>query len=210
MKKLIPLLFALVLALGLTGCTKSAERVEERNFIIEGEKYVAFSIGYTKEGKTIAKADGFDIMEIPEDKDHTFLAVRSGLDNWTIMKESYKIPTSGKLNIAYCNHECITEGEKMSMVQSILDENYQGNFMIKADAEADIYNATKDIYVGYEDCPVGTERVGFIGNINGSLVFIKAEDMKNGDLQYTCYILNDEYQDLYADSVQQTFETVTG
>lgn len=75
----------------LTGCTKSAERVEEGNFIIEGEKYIAISIGYTKKGKTIAKADGFDIMEIPEDKDHTFLAVRSGLDNWTIVKESYKM-----------------------------------------------------------------------------------------------------------------------
>lgn len=208
MKKLIPLLLTLVLVLGLIGCAKSAERVEERNFIIEGEKYVAISIGYTKEGKTIAKADGFDIMEISEDKDHTFLAVRSGLDNWTIMKESYKIPTSGKLNVAYCNHERITEGEKLSMVQSILDENYQGNFVIKTDAEADIYNATNDIYVGYEDCPVGTDRIGSIGNINGSLVFIKAEDMKNGDLQYTCYILNDEYQDLFEDSVKYTFATV--
>lgn len=79
---------------------------------------------------------------------------------------------------------------------------------MKADSEAEIYNATKDIYVGYGDCPVGTDRIGSVGNINGSLVFIKAEDMKNGDLQYTCYILNDEYQDLYANSVQRTFETV--
>ena len=192
----------------IAGCAKSAERVGEREFIVEDEKYIAISIGFTEEGKTVAKADGFDIMEIPEDKEHTFLAVRSRLDDWTIVKDSYEIPTSGKLNIAYCNHERITNGEKLCMVQSILDENYKSSIVIKTNAEPDIYNATKDIYVGYEDCPVGTDRIGAIGNINGHLVFIKTEDLKNGDLQYTCYILNDEYQDLYANSVQRTFDTV--
>jgi hypothetical protein len=207
MRKFIPFMLALVFLLGLTGCMKSAERAEERNFLIEGEKYIAVSIGYTEEGKTIAKAGGYAIMEIPEDKDHIFLAVRSGLDNWTIVKESYVIPTSGKLNVAYCNHERIADGEKLQMVQSILGKDYQGSFVIKTKDEFDIYNATKDLYVGYEDCPVGTDRIGSIGNINGYLVFIAAEDMKDADLQYTCYILHEEYQDLYANSVQGTFET---
>ena len=51
---------------------KKAKRAEERSFIIDGEKYVGTSIGFTEEGRRIAKVDGFDIMEIPEDKNHNF------------------------------------------------------------------------------------------------------------------------------------------
>lgn len=188
---------------------RNAQRVEEGNFILQGEKYIAVSIRFTEEGKPIAKADGFDIMEIPEDQDHNFLAVRSGLDNWTIAKESYKIPTSGKLNVAYCNHARITDGNQWSMIQSISEEDFQGSFTIRTDSEMDIHNATMSIYVGYQSCPVGTDWIGSIGNINGQLVFIPSKDLKNGDLQYTCYILNDEYQELYESSLHLTFETVS-
>ncbi len=210
MKRFIAVMLTWMLVFGLSGCTTTmkAERAEEKNFIIDGEKYVAIPVGYTKEGKTVAKVDGYAISEIPEDKTHTFLAVRSGLDNWVVVKESYVIPTSGKLNVAYCAHERITDGEKRSMVQSILDEEHPDSFVVKSDVEEAIHNATKDIYVGYEDCPIGTDWIGSIGNINGHLVFVKAEDIKDRDRKYTCYILKEEYQDLYADSVHRTFETV--
>lgn len=186
---------------------RTAKYVGEGDFLIKGERYVSYPVGYTDEGRTVAKADNFDIMEIPEDEDRNFLAVRSFLDNWTIVKESYEIPDSGKLNVAYCEYERIADGEKLHMVQSILDDDFQGSFVIKTDAESEINNATKSIYVGYEDCPVGTEWIGAIGNINDRLVFIKTEDMKDGDLRYTCYILNSEYQELYSESVYRTFQT---
>lgn len=187
---------------------RTARAVGEKGFIIQGESYVSIPVGFTKEGKTVAKADNFDIMEIPEDESHTFLAVRSFLDNWIIVKESYVIPTSGKLNVAYVNHERIADGEKLKMAQSILDNNFQGAYDIKFSDIRDIYNATMDIYVGYGDCPVGTDRIGVIGNINGQLVFIKADDIKNDDLQCTCYVLNKEYQELYSDSVHRSFDSV--
>ena len=63
-------------------------------------------------------------MEIPEDGDRNFLTVRSALDNWTIVKESYKIPAEGDAGVAYLWHERVTGGVKFDMVQSILDENY--------------------------------------------------------------------------------------
>lgn len=192
----------------LAGCVVKAELGAEKSIVIKGEKYIEISIGFTKEGKTIARAGSFDINEIPEDKSHNFLAVRSFLDDWTVVKESYIIPTSGKLNVAYCDHERITDGEKLRMVYSILDENYQGSFIIETDNRFDIFNATKSIQLGYEDCPVGTDWIGAIGNINGYLVFVKAEEMRNEDLQYTCYILQDEYQELYSDSVKNTFDAV--
>ena len=177
-------------------------------YIIGGERYVEIPINFTKEGKTVAKGDSFKINEIPEDKSHTFLTVRSFLDNRNIVKESYVIPTAGKLSVAYCGHERITGGKKRSMLQSIFDEAYQGSFVIKTNDRFDISNGTKNIYVGYEDCPVGTDWIGCLGNINDRLVFIKEEDVRDEDLRYTCYILKDEYQGLYENGVHNTFKRV--
>ena len=158
---------------------RTAEIGFENSFVIKGERYIATSIGYTEEGKIIAKADNFKIKEIPEDKDHNFLAVRSFLDNWIIVRESYVIPTEGD------------------------------SFVVKTENMFEMSSATESIRVGYEDCPVGTDWIGVIGNINGFLVFVDREDMKDeDDLQYTCYVLKDEYQALLKNGVKNTFETV--
>lgn len=187
---------------------KKVERVGEHNFIIDGEKYVGVGIAYTTTGRKIAQYDGFDIRVISEDKDHNFLAVRSFLDGWTMVKESYVIPTSGEVTVAYLDyHERITEGIKWEMIQSILNDDFQGKFIIKGN---EIEKATRFIWVGYEDCPVGTDRIGKFGNINGKLVFIKIKDFNidRYDLKYTCYIIKDEYQELF-DFKNHEFKVVT-
>ena len=69
-------------------------------------------------------------------------------------------------------------------------------------------SATDSLYVGYGDCPVGTQWIGRVGNINGKLVFVTVEDMKDGDLNYTCHILEDKYQDLLKDRVKNNIETI--
>ena len=222
MKRIIPVLVVVSILLGcLSSCglfVKEAERAAERGFIIDGEKYIAISIGFTEEGRRIAKADSFDIMEIPEDKDHNFLAVRSFLDDWTIVKESYVIPTEGEVTVAYLGwHERVTNGIKWKMIQSILNEDFQGEFIIKGKENfegsytSDVDNATQYIFVGYEDCPVGTDVIGKFGKINGKLVFIKSEDfnIKEYDLKYTCYILKDEYQELFKDNVNNEFVAIS-
>ena len=203
----------LCIAIFATACSNSIDRTAQRgfegSFIIAGETYISIPIGYTEEGKTIAQADNYDIKENPEDPNHNFLAVRNFLDNWTIVKESYVIPTSGKLNVAYCDHERIVDGVKLRMVQSILDGDYQGSFIVKTDGERDIFNAIKSIKVGYEDCPVGTDWLGSIGNINGYLVFVEAEDLRESNLEYTCHVLHEEYQKLYENSVKKEFEALS-
>ena len=221
MKKIISAFIVVTLILlCLSSCDvflKKAQRAAERSFIIDGEKYIGISIGFTEEGRRIAKADSFDIMEIPEDKDHNFLAVRSFLDDWTIVKESYVIPTEGEVTVAYFGwHERVTKGIKWEMLQSILNEDFQGEFIIKGEElfegsyASDVDNATQYIFVGYEDCPVGTDVIGKFGNINGKLVFIKSENfnIKEYDLKYTCYILKDEYQELFKDNVNNEFEVI--
>lgn len=212
MKRIIAFfVVATILLCNLSSCSiflKKVERVGEHNFIINGEKYVGVGIAYTTTGRKIAQYDGFDIRVIPEDKDHNFLAVRSFLDGWTMVKESYVIPTSGEVTVAYLDyHERITEGIKWEMIQSILNDDFQGKFIIK---DNEIEKATRFIWVGYEDCPVGTDRIGKFGNINGKLVFIKIKDFNidRYDLKYTCYIIKDEYQELF-DFKNHEFKVIT-
>lgn len=119
------------------------------------------------------------------------------------MKESYVIPRNGDVTVAYFGrHEHVTEGIKWDMIQSILNEDFQGEFIIKGEElfegsyATDVDNATQYIWVGYENCPVGTDRIRKFGTINGKLVFIKEKDFSihEFDLKYTCYIIQDEYQ----------------
>lgn len=204
----IVLVIAIVFIISYLSVDRTAQRIGEGGFVIQGDTYRSISVGYSGEGKVIAKADGYDIMVLPEDSAHNFLAVRSFTDNWIIVKESYVIPTQGELNVAYLDYERITEGEKFKLVQSILAGEFQNSFTVKTNAVAEMASATDSLYVGYGDCPVGTHWLGRVGNINGKLVFVTAEDMKDGDLFYTCKVLGDEYWDLFADSVKNTFETV--
>jgi hypothetical protein len=213
---IILIISLLLIAISYFRIDRTAEPVFEGGFIIGGEKYVKIPIGFTEEGKTIAKADSFDIMEIPEDKEHNFLAVRSFLDDWTIVKESYIIPTEGDLNVAYLGRERVAEGIKWDMVHSILNQEFQGEFTIEAEIisqyenefTTNIWNAVEPIKIGYEDCPVGTDWIGSFGMINGFLVFIEAEDLKENNLEYTCYILKHEYRDLYENGAQHTFKGI--
>ena len=198
-----------VVAVNYFSVDRSAQRIGDGGFVIQGEPYRSISVGYSGEGKVIAKADGYDIMALPEDPAHNFLAVRSFTDNWIIVKESYVIPTEGELNVAYLDYERITDGEKFKLVQSILAGEFAESFIVKTNGIGEMPSATDSLYVGYGDCPVGTQWIGRVGNVNGKLVFVSAEDMKDGDLLYTCYVVGDEYQDLMNKSVSRTFEAVT-
>ena len=220
MKLIIKLSIAVIIAIALCislitvglinyfSVDRTAQPSAEKSFIIKGEKYVSIPIGFTEEGRTIAKADSFDIMELPEDKEHNFLAVRSFLDDWTIVRESYVIPTYGTVSVAYLRRERVTVGVKWDMVQSILHNDFSSEFLVKSDNIQDIASATSSIYVGYEDCPVGTELIGYFGNINGKLVFIKAEDIRDNDTVYTCYILKEKYQSLYKNDPNKNFTVI--
>ncbi|MDD4163720.1 MAG: hypothetical protein PHD46_00155 [Eubacteriales bacterium] len=198
-------IFGSVLLIRNFSIDRTAERGQEGSFIIKGEEYVSMDIGFSEEGKTIAKAANFNIMEITEDSEKNFLAVRSFLENWTIVKKSYDIP-SGDVNVAYIGEQRVTDGPEWSMVESIIKHDFAGDFAIINDNETDIYNATKEIFVGYGNCPVGTDKIGVCGNINGQLVYIAFEDLVDSNLQYRCFILKDEFQNILKDSVHKTFD----
>ncbi len=176
---------------------------------INGEKYIPCGIRFNKSGKTLTKIDGFTVKEISEDKEHNFVFVSSFMDHWTFVRESYNIPKDGELTVAYIDYEQITKGEKWELIKSIQKNDFQGVFRIKTKDIADIFNATSPIYFGYKGCPVGTDKIGYIGIINEHLIFIKAKEIHSKELEYTCYILKEEYKVLYNSYlVHRTFQTV--
>ncbi len=170
---------------------------EGSHAFINGEKYIPCGIRFKKTGKTLTKIDGFTVMEIQEDKEHNFVFVKSFMDHWTFVKESYNIPKNGELTVAYIDYEQITKGNKWKLIKSIQKKDFKGSFRIKTKDIADIFNATSPIYFGYNDCPVGTDRIGYMGIINERLIFIKANEIYSENLEYTCHILKEEYKSLY-------------
>ena len=166
----------------------------------KGEDYHCVQIAFTEEGKTIGMADDWDIKEIPEDKEHNFLGVRSFLDNFYVVKDSYVIPTEGNINVVYIDDERYTDVEFKNAVEYILNDEIHEKFNILTD---NIYHHAKEIYIGYEDCPVGTEFIGMIGYANNKLVYIKPteriyKDKGTPDEQiYCCYVIPSPYKETF-------------
>lgn len=168
--------------------------------VFKGEEYRKFDFAFTKEGKIIGEADSWDIKEIPEDKEHNFLAVRSFLDNFYVVKESYIIPEDGQITGVYISNQRYTDQELIWAVTCLLNEEITEKFYIKTD---NIYHFAKMVYVSYEDCPVGTKYIGLVGKINGQVVYIEPteqERQENGapkEQIYCCYIVPNEYKEAF-------------
>ncbi len=88
---------AFLFATGLLVTDHSAQRGFENSVEWQGHTYVPYSYpGKYHEGKTIAMTtDGLRINEVKEDPTHTFIVLRSFLDNWLLVREDYMIPTNG-------------------------------------------------------------------------------------------------------------------
>ena len=91
--------FAIIVFLFASGILvfdHSAQRGFENSVTWKGHTYVEYSYSGYHEGKTVAKTtDGFRINEIKEDPTHTFIVLRSFLDQWLLVREDYTIPTDG-------------------------------------------------------------------------------------------------------------------
>ena len=165
-----------------------------------GEYYDLKSFRFTEEGNLIGIAGGWKVLEVPEDKEHNFIVFRSFLDNWRAVKESYIIPQSGNINVVYIDDYRYTNEDIKNFANYLINEELSDNFKIITDK---IYSIS--IYIGYEDCPVGTEKIGELCYINDKLVYIKAkkynneepensEELENNtDKVYTCYVVPEKY-----------------
>ena len=180
--------------------TKTLLIIDEHGGVGEGTSFngeyynISTSFAYTREGKLIGKAGGWSVYEIPEDINHNFIVFRSFLDNWAAVKESYSIPKSGNINVIYIDNTRYTNNDIKSAVDFLINEDLSESFKITT---TDI--CSEGIYIGYEDCPVGTEKVGELCYINEKLVYIKSIKYNNEELEnskdkvYTCYVVPEKH-----------------
>lgn len=183
MKKALPVLLVLVLVLGVFALSYPQISTAVSNLFVsdhsaevfggglywDGAEYIECEGEYT-EGKTLATdADkSWEINAVEEDETHTFVVKRSFLDQYLCVRKSYTIPTSGTVTGVFWNGKKITDPAFCNAVSKIYSSEDE-TFLYETDG---IYMLTetqkmRQIYLCYEDCPVGTSYIGYLGKAGG-------------------------------------------
>ena len=159
----------------------------------KGSLYVPCSGEYS-EGKTIAKTeDGWHINEVKEDPSHTFIVLRSFLDQSLLVKEDYQIPTEGSVTSAVWGKRKITDEEFLKTISELIS---QATSDYSYETEG-IFQSTEGqqmryLCVAFDNCPVAT--IGGVWYITTEI----SSDQYNEDgspKAYTvwCYTIPSEY-----------------
>ena len=188
---IIVLLIGLAFLKGWIVTDHSAQRRGEGVFW-NGVLYVGASGEYS-EGKTIAKTDdGWKIVSVKEDKSHTFVVLRSFLDNYLLVREDYEIPTSGAVTAVSWNGKKIEDPAFCEAVAAIV-EGKQSDFSYETSAISHLREDQhmRRLYLAYEDCPIGTEFAGWMGTVNG-VWCITTRVIDDSDTVW-CYEIPEEY-----------------
>ena len=157
--------------------------------------YVLCSGEYT-EGKTIAKTnDGWQINEVEEDDTHTFIVMRSFLDDSLLVREDYDIPSSGEITTLSWNRKYIADEEFKQAVTEILagtEVNFEyvtdGIFQLKDNQHMRL------LYAGYDGCPIATEHLGYMGTVDGTWYLTVGQPVSAGTI--TCCAIPEKYTDI--------------
>ena len=157
--------------------------------------YVSASGEYS-EGKTIAKTnDGWQINEVEEDDTHTFIVLRSFLDQSLLVREDYEIPRSGEITTLYWNGKSIADEKFKQAVTEILagaEANFEyvtdGIFQLKDNQHMRLLCA------GYDGCPIATEYLGYMGTVDGTWYLTVGQSVSEGTIP--CYAIPEKYTDI--------------
>ena len=176
------LTFSLALLYLLNSCGVFLDRSAEyygETLVWKGKTYVPCGAAYTESDKTVAKTKdgGFSIKEVEEDESHTFVVVRSFLDQYLYVDESYNIPNSGELTVVFWNGVDFKKAEYLSAFSDIYSstaETFERKIVF-----GDI-KKMRPVYFGYNGCPLGTDFKGYLGkfeNIWCYTVFVDSLNM---------------------------------
>lgn len=189
----VALVFGVMVANGAIVFDHSAERGFENAVKWKGVTYMPVS-GKYKEGKTIAKTkDGLDINEVEGDDSHTFLVMRSFLDQWLVVRDDYTIPKTGKVTKVYWNLKFIEDEEFLTAVTELVEKATVD--FVYDNSSGDIYqykgdDVMRELVVAYEGCPVPTNYIGYIGTIEGRWCITVGDYGKD---KVDCYYIPEEY-----------------
>lgn len=158
--------------------------------------YVPASGEYS-EGKTIAKTnDGWQINEVEEDDTHTFIVMRSFLDQSLLVREDYDIPNSGEITTLSWNGRAITDEEFMMTVAEILS-SAKTDYEYKTDGIFQLKDGQKMrlLCAGYNGCPIATEYIGYMGTVDGTW-YLTVDQPVSEFGKVSCYTIPEEYTDI--------------
>ena len=156
------------------------------NSILWGDKVYISCTGKYHEGETIAKTnDGWDLNEVKEDKTHSFIVARSFQDQYLLVRQDYKVPTDGNISAVFWVDKKIKDKSFCKTLKDILSElktdfeyETEGIFMMTDTQDM------KEVYLCYDDCPIGTSFVGYMGVVNNQWVITNnnSSNEQNDDL----------------------------
>lgn len=174
-------------------------------FVIWNDKDYSYINGIYSEGRTIAKGNNdWKINAVKEDPTHTFVVVRSFLDQYLVVSDDYTVPQSGELTTVCWNGKYISDEEFLDAVAKIEAEK-STSFTYETEA---IFQLTdnqhlRELYFAYENCPVATNFKGYMGKVNGKWVMTSyiSQDTREPDgspkpYEVGCYIIPDEYVEI--------------
>lgn len=144
------------------------------DYLYWNDSYYISCSGQYSEGKTLSMTnDGWEINEVKEDETHTFVVIRSFLDQYLMVKENYEVPTSGNISIVAWNQHQISDIALCNAISEILEQISIGAY----EKIEDVSHLQDDylrhpIYIAFEDCPVATNFMGYLWPIDGDWYFI--------------------------------------
>lgn len=172
-----------------------------------GKGYSPIGGKYT-EGRTIAKGEGSWVIDaVEEDPTHTFIVIRSFLDQNLMVSDDYIVPTAGELTTVSWDDTYISDPLFLEAVSKIEAEKttsftYQteGIFMHTEN------QFMEELYFAYENCPVATNYKGYMGKVNGEWVITTeiSKDTRNEDgspkpYPVNCYRIPNQYWDVLSE-----------
>jgi len=197
---LLGIVVAYLLSRGIIVFDHSAQRVGE-GFRWKGELYIPTSAADYTEGKTIAKTtDNWQLNRVEEDDSHTFMVIRSFLDQWLCVREDYEFPKEGNITAVYLDGKKIDDAELADAAQYML-ENFaaEREYNVESIRHDTENQQMRDISYCFEGCPVGIDRNGdHIGRIDGEWVLARRVG-ESGDLRvYELFAVPEEYFEILA------------
>ncbi|MBQ3550893.1 MAG: hypothetical protein IJA41_07940 [Clostridia bacterium] len=146
-------------------------------------------------GRRIAKTtNGLDVYEIKGDPEHNFLLVSSFVDSILYVSDDYEIPTSGTVTRINWNYKDITDKVLLqAVVEIIADRCVQGSYKSPYGGlfvENEVQNL-EALYVAYDNCPVATVNMGFMGKLNGKWIITVEVSPDRSECKY--YNIPDQY-----------------
>ncbi len=195
---LLGVVVAYLLSRGIIVFDHSAQRAGE-GFRWKGALYVPTSAADYTEGKTIAKTtDNWQLNIVEEDESHTFMVMRSFLDQWLCVREDYEFPQEGDVTAVYINGRKIDDAELAAAAQYML-ENFapQREYAVESIRHDTETQQMRDISYCFEDCPVGIDRNGdHIGCIDGEWLFARRDGEIGGKRRYQLCAIPEEYYEI--------------